>query len=218
MMDLADSDSDSALSVSDSEEYSSFDRSLEVTRSPSQEDILSLLECPVCFDLPLPPIRTCVQGHIICAECCSRLTKCPLCQQRIDIGRNFFAEDFLNRSVIKCRFKVDGCDAELVGEKMKAHAQICEFRPLKCKRCSARVAFSEFESHMFNQHGVGPWDLNDQGVRIVVSQKQRSKMKRGSSTDIPSISMKAICTSLIITAVFTIVADYLYDPTDYRIF
>lgn len=103
-------------------------RSLEVARSPSQEDIVSLLECPVCFDLPLPPIKTCIQGHIICADCCCRLNKCPLCQQKIDIGRNFFAENFISKSVIKCKFKVDGCNEELPGEKMKEHIQNCDFR------------------------------------------------------------------------------------------
>lgn len=103
-------------------------RALEVTRSPSQDDVLPLLECPVCFDLPLPPIRTCIQGHIICADCCLKLPRCPLCQQRIDIGRNFFAEHFLNNSVIKCKFTIDGCRAELPGEKLKRHMQTCEFR------------------------------------------------------------------------------------------
>lgn len=103
-------------------------RSLEVARSPSQDDIVSFLECPVCFELPLPPIRMCIQGHIICADCCCRLKKCPLCQQKIDIGRNFFAENFLNQSIIKCKFKVDGCKEELPGEKMKQHMQTCDFR------------------------------------------------------------------------------------------
>jgi E3 ubiquitin-protein ligase SIAH1 len=99
-----------------------------VTKSPSQEDLVPLLECPVCFDLPLPPIRTCYQGHIICVNCCDKLSVCPLCQKPIGIGRNYFAETFLNTCTMRCRYYEDGCAVELPGSKIRAHMDRCNYR------------------------------------------------------------------------------------------
>jgi len=151
-------------------------RGLEVTQSPSQEELLPLLECPVCFDLPLPPILTCYQGHIICANCCPKLVskKCPLCQKGIGFGRNFFAEDFVNKSTMRCKYRSDGCNALFTGAEAKAHIPQCKYRPLKCLHCSSRIAFGDFEKHLWNKHKISQWDIFENGIKVYEFEKQRN--------------------------------------------
>lgn len=147
----------------------------EVTASPSQEELLPLLECPVCFDLPLPPIRTCCQGHIICAECCPKLSGCPLCQSPIGYGRNFFAEDFVNKSTMRCKYRLDGCSCLLSGAIVKDHVKKCTFRPIECTQCQKNICFRDFENHLQGAHQVSRWDINEDGGRIIQEAKRRYK-------------------------------------------
>lgn len=43
-------------------------------------NLLSLFECPVCFDYALPPIKQCPSGHIVCSSCRKKLQSCPTCR------------------------------------------------------------------------------------------------------------------------------------------
>ncbi|XP_055588393.1 uncharacterized protein LOC129740675 [Uranotaenia lowii] len=49
------------------------------------QSIAGLLECPVCLEIIRPPSWQCCHGHLICAGCRSRSTKCPIC--RVMLGR-----------------------------------------------------------------------------------------------------------------------------------
>ncbi|CAG7718394.1 unnamed protein product [Allacma fusca] len=159
----------------DSDSDEGIDRSWEVAETPKREDLLPLLECPVCLNLPLPPIRTCYQGHTICNNCSQKVSRCPLCQKPIGIGRNFFAEDFLSRSVVKCKYAQDGCNLRLHGANLKMHLNVCNFRPIKCARCNTKVAFTSYDDHLYSAHAIGRWDLNDDGIRTVLSEKNQTK-------------------------------------------
>ena len=57
-------------------------------RTHSSSELTSLFECPVCFDYALPPIYQCDSGHIVCAECWTKLKTCPTC--RSAVGKNYF--------------------------------------------------------------------------------------------------------------------------------
>ncbi len=57
------------------------------------------------------------------------------------------------------------------------------------------MTFSDFENHMLTQHGITKWDLNEDGVRVVVSQKQR---KRGHHHHPPHIGK---CAGILIKTV-----------------
>ena len=47
----------------------------------------SSLECPVCYNVPSPPIYRCPNSHIICSSCLPRLSsKCPTCRTRFHPG------------------------------------------------------------------------------------------------------------------------------------
>ena len=60
-------------------------------------------ECPVCFEIPLPPIHIyqCINGHLYCGKCMAmpNMFNCPQCG--VDIGsvkmRNRYAEENIQR-------------------------------------------------------------------------------------------------------------------------
>ena len=56
------------------------------------EEVLTLLECPVCLDHITPPVKQCVKGHLVCNECFPRLPHCPTCRSPMNQERNLAVE------------------------------------------------------------------------------------------------------------------------------
>ena len=54
----------------------------------NNEEVLQLLECPVCLDHITPPMKQCVKGHLVCNECFPRLPHCPTCRSPMNQERN----------------------------------------------------------------------------------------------------------------------------------
>lgn len=44
------------------------------------DELAALFECPVCFEIVLPPIMQCQVGHLVCASCRPKLSCCPTCR------------------------------------------------------------------------------------------------------------------------------------------
>ncbi len=65
--------------------------------SVEAEQVLSLLECPVCLDHITPPVRQCVKGHLVCADCFPRLHHCPTCRGDMCQERNLAMEQVRGR-------------------------------------------------------------------------------------------------------------------------
>lgn len=42
------------------------------------DELAALFECPVCFEIVLPPIMQCQVGHLVCASCRPKLSCCPI--------------------------------------------------------------------------------------------------------------------------------------------
>jgi len=57
------------------------------------------LECPICFEIAMPPIYRCSQFHLICSTCRSKVDKCGECREPYGQGnrdgylRHRFAEN-----------------------------------------------------------------------------------------------------------------------------
>ncbi|XP_003696028.1 uncharacterized protein LOC100868468 isoform X1 [Apis florea] len=58
--------------------------------------VIRVLECPICLESSLSPVSQCVYGHIICVECRSRTSRCPICRVKLGQGRCLLA-DKLNK-------------------------------------------------------------------------------------------------------------------------
>jgi len=93
------------------------------------EEIIKLLECPICQAVPMPPIWSCNSGHIACDQCRSQLDSCGLCRQPFSGGRNFFMEAVVNDCRVTCPYAESGCKIIMTGGNVKLHATECEFGP-----------------------------------------------------------------------------------------
>uniref|UniRef100_A0A1B6HBN1 RING-type domain-containing protein n=1 Tax=Homalodisca liturata TaxID=320908 RepID=A0A1B6HBN1_9HEMI len=60
-------------------------------------DVETVLQCPVCFELPSNVIFVCKVGHHMCEKCRKRLTTCPTCQSALTSTRNFLAEALISK-------------------------------------------------------------------------------------------------------------------------
>lgn len=63
----------------------------DIDRKISLKPSNKLFECPVCLDIPFPPkqILQCVDGHVLCSECRTKVTVCPECRCELNnLSRN----------------------------------------------------------------------------------------------------------------------------------
>ena len=63
-------------------------------------DVTKLLECPVCLDEMLPPVKIfqCSNGHIICEKCKNMVKVCPTCRVgMVSSTRNILAENLADQ-------------------------------------------------------------------------------------------------------------------------
>jgi len=105
-----------------------------------------LLECPVCYDLILPPIISCGQGHNCCNSCRQSVDKCPVCRGDFIGFRNLFAEQLLEQCQFQCKH---GCNACLPAKELSLHYQSdCCFRPIHCRECDRLIPYDDFLQHV----------------------------------------------------------------------
>ena len=68
----------------------------------------SNLECPVCLVVPKSgPIYQCRNGHLLCKECHSKMTRCPLCNILLEKLRNLLSEQLVSLIYPDYRFSID---------------------------------------------------------------------------------------------------------------
>jgi len=87
-------------------------------------DMIRTLFCPVCQRVFLPPVKTCVNGHVTCFYCLSAPRKCGVCRGRIMVERNLLVEKQLEMLSAGC----GSCGTVVQGSRIYHHYAICEFR------------------------------------------------------------------------------------------
>jgi hypothetical protein len=96
---------------------------------------LEMLECPICLELPrCGPVHNCINGHLFCQSCLSKITKCPVCRSPEIHCRNLIAEQVIQvtlKSVpINCRFKE--CNINALLKDLGEHEKVCTYREVAC--------------------------------------------------------------------------------------
>ena len=123
--------------------------------NPLQE-LLSLFECPVCFEFALPPILQCQSGHIVCSNCRPKLTCCPSCRSALGNIRNLSMEKLANSLKFPCKYANNGCSETLSHDKKYEHEDMCEFRPYNCPcpgaSCKWQGSLDQVMPHLIQQH------------------------------------------------------------------
>jgi hypothetical protein len=88
---------------------------LDCSGEEMENHLDKLLECPVCFEVILPPIMSCVEGHSWCQSCHASLQRCPVCRGNFMGVRNLLVEQFLEKCRFKCKHHNVGCSTVLPG-------------------------------------------------------------------------------------------------------
>ncbi|XP_059469160.1 E3 ubiquitin-protein ligase Siah1-like isoform X2 [Neocloeon triangulifer] len=103
-----------------------------VSGAASNSDLVSLFECPVCFDHVLPPIQQCQSGHLVCASCRPKLSCCPTCRGPLGNIRNLAMERVAMTVMFPCKYASMGCESTLSHTDKVEHEDSCDFRPYVC--------------------------------------------------------------------------------------
>jgi hypothetical protein len=153
----------------------------DTTKAPD----LSFLNCTICFELRPPPWRACINSHMLCDTCRSKLAKpnCPTCDVRIDgacLVRQHKTEEVVRvlkvNLVYPCRN--EGCSISLPEDMLAAHASVCPFRQYvcparelgydECKTCKWTSRMELAPEHLYQC-------LKAQGVAIVSTELESGK-------------------------------------------
>ena len=110
----------------------------------------SLLECPICYNVPRDlPIPQCPAGHIICIACRALVTSCPTCRRQMSDGTSSLAASMIDLVPHKCKFYEYGCEVKDLLIQLKKHEKRCDERTVICpnNKCRAEVQLKMFEEH-----------------------------------------------------------------------
>jgi len=144
--------------------------SLLTTILDNSDKFKSILECPVCFEVPRSkPIFHCVSnGHLICGNCHPKLAKCPKCRGPLGNCRSLISENMLELVQLShvCKFSKEGCEVELTGDLLVNHEKKCHYRLVNCPdvNCGAKISLSKVLDHMSNDHSEDEfedWEGNE---------------------------------------------------------
>lgn len=105
---------------------------LSVSPGTLTDELAALFECPVCFEVVLPPIMQCQVGHLVCASCRPKLSCCPTCRGTLGNIRNLAMEKVANNLMFPCKHKSTGCRMTLGLNEKAEHEEVCEYRPYSC--------------------------------------------------------------------------------------
>ena len=122
------------------------------SRRKRTRDVLEMLECHICMEEPRqPPIFNCVNGHILCQHCLSKVALCGICRVSLkEPVRNLFAEKILTRTLkdatLSCKF--EDCQFQAALPEMILHDSTCVRRTIPC--ASGHRGACEWKGKLYN--------------------------------------------------------------------
>ncbi|XP_072940744.1 uncharacterized protein [Epargyreus clarus] len=119
------------------------------------QNLLRLLECPVCLEWMEPPMWQCRRGHLVCGRCRARLASCPVCRTGFSTVRNRAMEGVAELLRYPCRH---GCGREARLRRRAAHEASCAARRYRCPAtaCADRapLPFDDLSRHIQRNHSA----------------------------------------------------------------
>jgi E3 ubiquitin-protein ligase SIAH1 len=128
----------------------------EVFTDGLDEDLLGVLECPVCMEYMVPPISLCESGHNICDRCKPQLPVCPTCRKPFLANtRNIALESLADGVDYPCRN--EGCFEIYPLHIIAQHEVVCPHRPYECpmaqgSHCVWKGPLSLMNKHVMEVH------------------------------------------------------------------
>ena len=121
------------------------------------EILLSDLECPVCMEYMVPPIKLCTNGHNICSKCTGSIQRCPTCRSKFSVVRNVALEIIARKLKYPCANRQSGCLELFSIEHIAKHNDGCVYGKIKCplhlrKKCSWNGLKNDLKKHAKAAH------------------------------------------------------------------
>ena len=129
------------------------------------DGVRSRLECVCCFNLMLPPIRQCAEGHNFCDKCSSRLMtgsvpssrKCPTCRIPLSnpVARARNLEQWASEVDVEVVCDLEGCGETFKYSQSAEHQRTCLGRTVPCPKrgCCWRGEPSALGAHLQSEEG-----------------------------------------------------------------
>ncbi|RZF37672.1 hypothetical protein LSTR_LSTR003083 [Laodelphax striatellus] len=137
--DVVEADAASAQSASVQQDGETGGNSATLLKTLDAEEgqdfnakLLALLECPVCLETIVPPIRQCRKGHPVCNVCRPRLNVCPTCRTRFTEKDNLLMEKVADMMQFPCKNYVVGCTVSTALKDKTTHELGCGYRQYSC--------------------------------------------------------------------------------------
>jgi hypothetical protein len=99
------------------------------------EAMLKELECPVCMEYMVPPLKLCTNGHNICSRCRESVQFCPTCRAEFSEIRNVLLENIVRIQMYPCANRQSGCLELFSIEHIAEHHAACVYGKIKCPLC-----------------------------------------------------------------------------------
>jgi len=105
---------------------------MDVLLRALDKDLLKDLECPVCLEYMVPPIKLCTNGHNICTNCRWRVPCCPTCRAAFSEIRSVALENIARRQKYPCANRRRGCLDLFTIEHINEHNAVCVYGRIEC--------------------------------------------------------------------------------------
>ena len=145
-----------------------------------REVISDAIQCVVCFECCLAPVRQCLNGDVICGTCIEtgQFTTCPVC--KIDVAnyaRNSALEHMARKRKWQCTGSDAGCNIVTEYDEKESHEKTCRFViSYQCPfpECKKMLSYRSMDilKHLKQVHKIVSEPLSDNGIeRKTVSCK-----------------------------------------------
>jgi len=122
----------------------------------------TVLECPVCFQVPRSKIFVCSNSHKICESCYGKITagakQCPQgnCLYDEPPRRSRELEEIVENADLElsCSNASAGCKVDMKKDELRKHEMKCIFRQVPCPytHCKKLISFNCIDSHISQSH------------------------------------------------------------------
>ena len=115
------------------------------------EQVHSLIVCPVCYQIPrVVPVLACPGGHILCEQCGPKLVVCPLCRKTLyGENSNSVVGSIIEIAMHPCKYSIFQCSVEKPLSEIAQHEESCEQRTIICPYggCKQEVQLRKYDLH-----------------------------------------------------------------------
>ncbi|KAF3341921.1 putative E3 ubiquitin-protein ligase SINA-like 9 [Carex littledalei] len=113
-----------------------------------------LLDCSICTNPLCPPLYQCINGHVACPSCWTKVQyKCHICNIPV-VTRNIVLEKVLEAAHVPCTYANLGCRKSVSYSHRLVHTDTCEFGPSLCPipGCAHKASIGEWRGHFLKDH------------------------------------------------------------------